>query len=218
MVDATTERAEAAVVFELMATARAVRWLRPDPVPPEVVERLVWAATRAPSPGNSQDWAFVCVDDRQILERIGAAFGEVMGPRLSRMDRPDRTTALMLDGATNLATNLSTVPLVVFVCGRVSYPAADPREIFTWSALYPATQNLLLAARALGLGATLTTLHHTAEPLVRAELAIPDDVRIAATVPIGWPAVPFGSVVRRPVSEVLHRNRYGATGGHDHGA
>lgn len=199
-------------LFDLMGTARAVRWLRPDPVPAEVVERLVWAATRAPSPGNTQDWAFVCVDDREVLGRIGAAVASVMGPAIDRMDKPDRATRVMLTGARHLATNLAAAPLVVFVCGGVAYPPGRPRVEMTWSALYPATQNLLLAARALGLGATLTTLHAVAEPVVRAELGLPDDVVIAATVPVGYPAVPFGAVTRRPVAEVLHRNRWGATG------
>ena len=195
-------------VFELLGTARAVRYLKPDPIPAEVVERLVWAATRAPSPGNTQDWTFVCVYDRATLQRIGAAFEAVMGPAIDRMERPDRTTDLMLNGAKNLATNLATVPLVIFVCGGVAYPAQQPREQMTWAALYPATQNLLVAARALGLGATLTTLHGVAEPVVRAELGIPADVLIAATIPIGYPAVPFGEVKRRPVSEVLSYNQW----------
>ena len=199
-------------VLELLGTARAVRYVRPDPIPDELVERLVWAATRAPSPGNTQDWQFVCVDDREKLTRIGDAFAAVMGPTIDRMDRPDRTTDLMLSGAKNLATNLATIPLVIFVCGGVSYPPQAPREQMTWAALYPATQNLLVAARALGLGATLTTLHGVAEPVVRAELGIPDEVRIAATVPIGWPAVPFGEVRRRPVSEVLCRNQWRPAG------
>ena len=97
---------------------------------------------------------------------------------------------------------------VVFVCGGVSYPPGQPREQMTWAALYPATQNLLIAARALGLGAALTTLHSIAEQVVRSELGIPDDVLIAATVPVGYAAVSTGPVRRRPVGEVLYRNRW----------
>jgi len=199
-------------VLELLGTVRAVRYLESKAVPDDMVERLVWAATRAPSPGNTQDWQFVCVDDREKLTQIGDAIEEILSPAFDRMDRPDRTTDLMLSGAKNLATNLGTVPLVIFVCGHVSYPQQRPREQMTWAALYPAAQNLLVAARAFGLGATLTTLHSVAEPVVRTVLGIPDDVRIAATIPIGYPAVPFGPVRRRPVAEVIRRNGWDQTG------
>ena len=88
------------------------------------------------------------------------------------------------------------------------YPPAAPREQFTWSALYPAAQNILLAARALGLGSVFTTLHATAEPTVREVLELPDGIRIAATIPIGWPEGVFGPLNRRPVEDFVHRNRW----------
>jgi nitroreductase len=86
------------------------------------------------------------------------------------------------------------------------YPPAAPREQFTWSALYPAAQNILVAARALGLGTTFTTLQTVAEPTVRQVLGIPDTVKIAAAIPLGWPAAAFGPVKRRPVEDFVHRN------------
>lgn len=193
-------------VLEVMATCRAMRWLRPDPVAPEIVERLVWAATRAPSPANTQDWHFVVLDAAEPKRRIGDAVRAAMAAMVAAMPRPDRTTRLMLDGTAHLLDTLATAPVLVFVCGGVAYPPGRPDERMTWSALYPAAQNLLLAARAHGLGTVLTTLHLAAEPVVRDVLAIPADVRIAATIPIGWPDRPFGPVTRRPVADVLHRN------------
>jgi nitroreductase len=200
--DATTD------LFEVMSTCRAMRYLKPDPVPPELIERVIWAATRAPSPANTQAWDFVVVDDRAPLQIIGTAMRDAMHARVAAMERPDRTTRLMLDGTLHLLDTFAAAPVVVFVCGPVVYPAGRPDERFTWSALYPAAQNLLLAARALGLGTTFTTLHAVAEPTVRDMLAIPDEVRIACTIPMGWPAARFGPVQRRPVNEVIHRNRW----------
>ncbi len=110
-------------VLEVLGTARAVRYFKPDPVPPELVERLVWSATRAPSPENTQHWAFVCVDDRAVLERIQTAT-KVIAPALAEMDRPDQSHDRMLNGASHLATNLAEIPLVIFVCGAFGVPSA----------------------------------------------------------------------------------------------
>ena len=195
-------------VFEAMGTCRAMRQLRPDPVPPEMVDRIMWAATRAPSPGNSQGWDFVVVDAPEPKARIAEAISAAMADRVQAMPRTDRTTRLMLDGTATLIHTLAHAPVLVFVTGPVIYPAAAPQERFTWSALYPAAQNILLAARALGLGSVFTTMHMTAEPTVREVLAIPDAVRIAAMIPIGWPVGRFGPVNRRPVEDFVHHNRW----------
>ena len=195
-------------VFEVMGTCRAMRVLKPDPVPQELIDRVLWAATRAPSPGNSQGWDFVVVDEAEPKQLIAAAVRAAMAERVAAMPRPDRTMRLMLDGTARMIDSLDRAPVLVFVTGPVIYPAAAPREQFTWSALYPAAQNILLAARALGLGSVFTTLHMTAEPTVREVLGLPDAIRIAATIPIGWPEGKFGPVNRRPVQDFVHRNRW----------
>jgi len=195
-------------VFEVMGTCRAIRQLKPDPVPPEMIERLIWAGTRAPSPGTSQGWDFVVVDDAAARARIGGAVREAMAERVAAMPRPDRTTRLMLDGTARLVDAFGQAPVLLLVAGGVIYPPQAPREIFTWSALYPAAQNVILAARALGLGATFTTLHHVADATIREVLAIPEHIRIAATIPIGWPDAKFGPVNRRPVADFVHHNRW----------
>jgi nitroreductase len=185
-----------------------MRQLKPDPVPKELVERILWAATRAPSPGNSQGWDFVVVDEPDPKARIAQAIRAAMAERVAAMPRPDRTMRLMLDGTATLIDTLDRAPVIVFVAGPVIYPAAAPHERFTWSALYPAAQNILLAARALGLGSVFTTMHLTAEPTVREVLAIPEPIRIAAMIPIGWPVGRFGPVNRRPVEDFVHSNRW----------
>lgn len=195
-------------VLELLGSIRAIRRFTDDPVPVELVEQLVWAATRAPSPGNSQGWDFVAVDDREVLGRIGAAVDAGMSGAIAALPRTDPSTARTLEGAAHLARTLGSAPLVLFVGGRPVYPPDRPSRAMVWSAVYPATQNLLVAARALGLGAAMTTLHMAAEPTIRAELHLPDDLVLAATIPLGWPAQPFGPVRRKPVREVLHFGRW----------
>jgi nitroreductase len=193
-------------LFEAMETCRAIRYLRPDPVSDELIDKVIWAATRAPSPGNSQGWDFVIVTDPQKKQVIGDAIEAAMAPRIAAMPRGDRTTKLMLDGALNLATTISKCPVLIFVCGPVIYPPQRPMESFTWSAIYPAAQNLVLAARALGLGTVFSTLHHVAEPLIRETLEIPARIQIGVTIPLGWPDRPFGPVARRPISQFMHRD------------
>jgi nitroreductase len=192
--------------WEVIATCRAIRYLKPEPIPEEMIEKILWAATRAPSPGNSQGWDFVVVDDAEKKRVIADAIGAAMLPAIERMERRDRTERLMLDGAAAIVSSLANAPVVIFVTGPVVYPAGRAEESFTWSALYPAAQNILLATRALGLGSVFTTLHRAGDAVVRSTLGIPDHIRIAATIPIGYPDANFGPVNRRPVDDFVHRN------------
>ena len=192
-------------VFEAMGTCRAMRHLKPDPVPDELIDEVMWAATRAPSPGNSQGWDFVVVTDQAKRAAIGAAVRDAMATA-AQMPHHDRTSRLMLQGTQNLIDTLGTAPVIILVCGPVIYPYDAPREQFTWSALYPAAQNILLAARALGLGTVFTSLYRAAEPAIRAELGIPEHIKIAALIPMGWPARDFGPVNRQPVERFVHRD------------
>ena len=196
-------------IFEVMDTCRAIRYLKPDPVPTELLTKLVWAATRAPSPGNSQGWDIVIVTEPEPKAAIGAAIEAALAPRLDgNTDTGERSSTLMMQGALNLARTVGAAPVLVFVCGGVVYPPARPDERFTWSAIYPAAQNLILAARALGLGSTFTTFHHVAEPTIRDVLGVPDEIRIGCMIPIGWPDRPFGPVNRNAVESFIHRERW----------
>lgn len=192
-------------VFEAMDTARAIRYLKPDPVDRELIEKLIWAATRASSPGNSQGWDFVVVTDPGRKARIGGAIAEAVSGAI-RDPGPDaeRSVRLMMRGAKALAEGLATAPVLVLVCGRMVYPPGSADERSVWSACYPAAQNLIVAARALGLGATFTTFQRRAEDVVRETLGIPDEVRMAALIPVGWPDRPHGPVNRKPIEEVIH--------------
>jgi nitroreductase len=198
-------------MFELLGTARAMRWLKSDPVPADMIEQLVWAGTRASNPNNTQLWDFIVVQDATARQKIAGAFQSVLqqssgsGGWAPPDDPVQRRTA---EGAFNLITTIGDVPAIIFICGTDAYPADAPDPTYMYSAVFAAGQNLIVAARALGLGAAFTTLHKFAEPQVRELLAIPDDKTIGLTIPIGWPARPFGPVTRRPVEEVIHRDHW----------
>ena len=193
-----------------MATARAIRSYRPAPVPDELLERLIFAGTRAPSPRNTQPWEFIVVRDAEVRRRIGdaleprAAEVEAAIPRL-RTDVKKR----MYQGAADLLRALGTAPTIIFVAGwQRDFGEEFPAEDMMLSALHTSAQNILVAARAMGLGAAFTTFHLHAQEEVRAAIEAPDDLHLAVTIPIGWPASNTGPVRRRPVEEVLHWDRY----------
>lgn len=196
-------------VFEAMGTARAMRWLKPDPVPWPLLEKVIWAATRASNPNNQQPWDFVVVQDPALRSRIGDLLQARLPPggRAVRADQ-SATVQRTVAGGFNLMENLADVPAVVFVCGSDVSLRGVVRTDYTDSALYAAGQNLIVAARALGLGAAFTTLHEQIEPDLRELLGIPPDRHLKVTIPIGWPARAFGPLTRKPVADVIHRERW----------
>jgi nitroreductase len=195
--------------LDAIGSARAMRYLCPDPIPDEAVGRLIWAATRASSAHNSQPWQFVVLRD----ERVRAEFAELIRAAAQASDPlpPDpatRSDQLIDAGVRHLFGTLGRAPAIILVCGADIYPPGAPDRRFLYSALYSAAQNLLIAARALDLGAALTMLHTLAEPAIRTLLGIPDDITIAVTIPVGRPARPFGPIVRKPLTEVTHLDRW----------
>ena len=194
--------------LEALETARAMRYLKPDPVPEELLRKLVWAATRASSPGNSQGWEFVVVRERATKERLGAAVRERMGRGLRAMPTDDDVARRMLTGAGHLLEHFADVPAWIVICGRKIYPPQAPSEAMVWSTVYPAGQNLIVAARALGLGATFTTFHMAAEKAFRETLGIPPELYLGVSVAVGYPARKHGPVKRKPVEEVTHWERW----------
>lgn len=203
--------------LEALATARSMRWFQDKTVDPELVRELVWGATRASSPNNTQPWDFVVVTSPEVRQRLSDALVARLGPALEAarsVPAPEPATSAEASeqrtarGAMNLMGNLHAVPVLVFVCGQNAYPAGAPQLEMAHSAIFAAAQNLLVTARALGLGAAFTTLHQQAEPEIREILGIPADRIIGVTMPVGWPDRPFGPVSRRPVEEVLHEDRW----------
>jgi nitroreductase len=135
-------------VIEAMETCSAARYLKPDPVPPDLIERVIYTATRASSPGNSHQWDFIVVRYPEAKSKIR----DLLAPRFKAMRagaQTGRVTSRMIDGVIHLAETLNEVPAIIFVCGPVTYPPNAPIEQFVWSALYPAAQNLIVAARSV---------------------------------------------------------------------
>jgi nitroreductase len=201
-------------VFAAMSTARAVRRFRTDPVPPETVNALIWAATRAASPENTQPWEFVVVTDPARRERIGALVAvaaDVHAASLPPTDDP--AVRRTQEAAKHLVRHFAETPVMIFVCHHVvDYPAVYVEAGVGHSAVFMAAANLLVAARSLGLGAAFTFNHMLAGPPLREVLELPENVTIAVTIPVGWPVRPVGPVSRRPYAEVLHWDRFAGPG------
>ncbi len=197
-------------VFEAIGTLRAMRRLKPDPVSDEDVWKVLDAAIKAPSGGNRQPWNFIVVRDPEIRRRLGEyyldAWGKAYagGPGRARLDDP--RSARVYRSAEHLAHHLAEAPVLIIVTLRKDGPTLPP---LAGSSIYPAIQNLMLAARALGLGTTLTTLHKLHEREVKELLGIPEQVETMALIPLGRPKGRFGPPTRLPVEKVVYWERWG---------
>jgi nitroreductase len=198
-------------LFEAIRTARAIRRLRPDPVPPELIRKVCEAGTFAPSGGNRQPWSFVAVSERErrawIAERYREAFRRYAEQAAEAAKAPDYPDAKRRNvrAATYLAEHLHEVPVLLFVAGW------KRRGETQHQALFPCIQNVLLACRAVGLGASLTTLHVAFHAEVDAYLGLPPEQPSCAMLPIGWPLGKYGRPPRRPVDESLYWERFDAS-------
>jgi nitroreductase len=194
--------------LRVIGTARAMRRLRPDPVPDELVRALVWAGTRAASPNNTQLWRFVVVTDPGQRAAIGGQM-ESFVAWIDALGAPaDDHDAGIRAEARHLVANVAQAPVLIFVCAVHGYPERGPDPRYLWSVVNTASQNILVAARSLGLGATLTMMQVRNEEGVRDVLGLPDDVHIGTMIPVGWPDRPFGPARRLPLDDVIHRDRW----------
>ncbi len=201
--------------FAVVGTQRAMRRLRPDPVPEEHIKKIIWAATRAPSGGNRQPWRFLVVTDagkkkaladvyREGWERYratgyGGSAGRELAPEWAESNEK------VLRSSQYLADHMAEVPVLIIPCTF----GGGPKDLTSGSSIYPAIQNLMLAARALGLGTALTTIHRWNESKVREILGIPETVDTAALIPVGWPKGKFGAGLRQPVEAVTYWDSWG---------
>lgn len=219
-------------LFEAIYTARALRRLKSDPVPDEVIIRVLDAAIRAPSGGNAQNWAFIVVREAQKRRQLGAIYrkaSDEVSEIYAARGRPahmtqDRFDRLMAAGA-YLWDHLGDAPIVLVPClttREMPPPAALPARVqaryaahlayqdrIRGASIYPAVQNIILACRALGLGTVITTNHLLYEDEVRAVLGIPPDTFTFALMPIGYPRGKYGPVARKPVAEVIYADGWG---------
>src|SRR3989440_498027 len=201
-------------LFETIRTTRSMRRLKPDPVPNELIRKLLEAGVCAPSGGNMQRWRFLVVRDAEIKQRVGAlykrAWDEQVAPRYRSGEPPPGTSRerfeRMLAAAEHLANHIHEAPVWIVPCLEGGTPTRT-----SGSSIYPAVQNMLLAARALGLGATLTTLYLQFEKEAEAALGLPPGVHSYALLPIGYPMGRFGPVRRIALADVVYEDRWGQT-------
>ena len=203
---------EVSVLFEIMQTTRSMRRLKPDPVPPALIRKILEAGIAAPSGGNMQRWRFLVIRGVKIKQTVGAyykrAWDEVVSPRYRAGEPAPGTSperfSRMLDAAQHLADHIHEAPVWIVPCLQGANPTRT-----AGSSIYPAVQNILLAARALGLGATLTTLYLNFEKEVETTLGLPADVHSYALIPLGYPMGRFGAVRRVPLADVVYGDRWG---------
>jgi nitroreductase len=195
-------------LLEGIRTTRALRRLRPDPVAPELIRKVCEAGTFAPSGGNRQPWIFIAVTDpvrrRWIAERYRPLFHRYIAPAVAAAKDPAYADAQRrnMRSAIHLADHLHEAPVHLFVAGWTRRGAPQLQ------ALFPAVQNVLLACRAVGLGASLTQLHLAAGAEIDAWLGLPEGCPTCALIPIGWPVGTYARPVRRSVDTCLFWDRY----------
>lgn len=218
-------------LFETIYSARSLRRLKPDPVPQELIARVLDAAIRAPSGGDAQSWVFIVVRDAEQRHKLGAIYREasdIAEAIYAARGRPphlsEKQFARMLASGAHLWEHMGDAPVLLVPCLHrpvLPPPEALPPDIarhyddelayaerIRGASIYPAVQNILLACRALGLGTVITTNHIRCEDQVKAVLRIPDDVATFALMPIGWPVDKFGPLTRRPLAEVVRADRW----------
>jgi nitroreductase len=209
MTEAELARAgEDVPLLEGLRTTRAIRRLRPDPVPRELIRKVCEAGTFAPSGGNRQPWRFIAVTEPErrafVAERYLRAFRAYIAPALAAAQQPgfDAAKRRNIDGALHLAEHLHEAPVHLFVAG---YQRRGEPQV---QALFPAIQNVLLACRAVGLGASLTTVHLAYGAEIDRYLGLPPETPSCALLPIGWPVGRYGRPPRRSVDSCLFFERY----------
>ena len=219
-------------LFETIYSARAIRRFEPDPVPEELLTRILDAAIRAPSAGNAQNWTFIIVRDPQQRHRLGAIYrraSDIVAQFYAARGRPSHMTdeqyRRLISSGSYLWSHMDEAPVLMVPCLKLEALPAPPATVvpvdvqakyqelrinrLSGASIYPAIQNIILACRAVGLGTLITTNHTLLEEEVAAVLALTPEMRTYALMPIGYPRDKFGPLSRRPISEVACADRYG---------
>jgi nitroreductase len=218
-------------LVEAMMTQRAIRRVLPDPVDDAIVVKCIELALRAPTGSNGQNWEFIIVKDRRIKEKLAKRYRQAWALALATQYRPwttsaglrrrlvtsDDPMAKLLRAVQWQVDHFAEIPVLVVPClgggvrgGQLPYaPLPHVLNSGVAGSIYPSVQNLLLAARAMGLGAGLVTLPLWNMTSARRILGLPLSVTPYCVVPLGWPRGRYGPTTRRPVGEVTHLDGYG---------
>jgi nitroreductase len=202
---------------EVIETTGSCRHYRPDAVPDDVLARVLDGARYAPTGGNRQGVRFVVVRDADKRRALRDLYVPLWEQYIARAGaRPGAPLPKLAAAADHMARHLDEVPVLIVVCAQLADLLATDRHLDRLSvvgggSIYPSVQNLMLSARAEGLGTVLTTLLCAVEPQVKTLLAIPDDALTAALIPLGYPARPFPKKLgRRPLAEICFGDSWGA--------
>jgi len=203
-------------LLEGMSTTRSIRRYTDEKIPPEILRDILFAATRAPSGSNRQPFRFVVLDEGPVAvaaKQLVADAARAGWARKRRADGYDSGSGSVSDSPKSrmarsmerFVAEMHDVPVLIFPC-LIRKRAKNPTE---GASIYPACQNLLLAARALGYGGALTMWHHSVESELRELIGIPDDVAISATITLGRPEGSHGPVRRLPMPELVFGESWG---------
>jgi nitroreductase len=200
---------------EAVRTQRSIRRIKSDPVDDSLVLHLLELAMKAPTGSNAQNWEFIVVKDRKVVAKLGrlnrralkiggAIYKRIIARRMNdQMLRIEKAVQWQAD-------HFDEIPVVVVACLKGVIPLWPPMATSSaYGSIYPAVQNLLLAARAAGLGAALITMPLWSKLLARRALGLPWNVTPCAVIPLGWPIGKYGPTTRRPVGELVSLDRYG---------
>lgn len=180
----------------LLSTQRAIRRFAAQPVEDALIERILAAASGAPSARNAQPWRFIVIGNTETKQALGTIFDE-LGGQMYGSNAPDRTP-------------WEEVPVLIAVCSEYAFGRTESGTAALGASIYPCVQSLLLAAHAAGLGSVLTTRWKAKEPEVRPLLGLPDTMAVHAIVPLGWPDRRYGKNKRLEVAEVTFRDQFGS--------
>ncbi len=201
----TADRLNVIPLGEAMFTQRAIRRFKKDPIPADVMDDIMQSAIRAPNGGNNQQWHFIVVQDAEKRRQLAELYREawwakradagIMGPQ----DIPPGKSSMR--SAMRMADEIGDAPVMVIIC-------ATSKGAQAAGSVIPSAQNMLLAARAFGIGGTIATLHAVVEARVHALFNIPDTAQIVYCMPFGYPRGSFGPVTRLPLNEVCNYDRW----------
>lgn len=211
-------------MYDGILTTRAIRRYTDAPVTDEQVMACIKAAVQGPSGGNIQPWQFLVVTESELKLALGelyrrayARYEAALLPQIPPFRNPDDQTTWQrtIDASRHLAEHLGEAPVLVLVLmPAISMTLTDADgelDVGTpFASVYPAVQNLMLAARSMGIGSALTTVYRIHQDEVRSLFAIPEHFEVVALVPLGHPSGKFGQARRRPPAKVTHWNQFGA--------
>jgi nitroreductase len=220
---AEVERRLAMPLVDVLVSQRAVRRVLPDPVDLRIVRRCIELALEGPTGSNGQNWEFVVVTEQAAKERFQVQYRRawsLYGRAGERVRGDDPQTARILRSVQWQVDHFTEIPVLVVAClrggGKLPYvPMPAMADSSHYGSVYPSVQNLLLAARAIGLGASLITLPLWSTTVARRILGLPLSVEPCCVVPLGWPIGRYGPKGRKPVDQVVHLERYGTAAAAD---